>query len=567
VESGCEEPLDCEAPPDVKLIQLRGPEAEQTMRELCERYPRGVTGALFVEETGLKALELPCLCSLSGSLLIRDNPKLVELGGLAHIEHLEGSLTIVDNPALRTLVGLPKRATLDPAYPTSLEIRNNDALRDLTGLPIFTDAPGPVTITNNDALERLTGLPPSLPHVGGLAIAGNPALVSLAELPRDLATVDGTLRISVSQGDASELPRTLTRVGKHLHLNGFRSFQEFPPIAEVGEDLSILGNAVTDLTGFPDGLVVGGGLTIANNPLLDDLAGLPRDLTVGGSLKIEWNDGLVDLSGLPDGLQIGVDEQTGISIAIDGNDQLERLTGLPESLTAVPGTVLLRDNPRLRDLGGLFDHLRAVGGELMVVGNQDLRDLGGIPEGTTLGVGIFGHTLRVEGNERLERLTGLPQSLTWLPGTLSVVDNPALVDLTGLEGIEGIDGDLLIGRRTSDDLGNPYDWSFVPAGNLGLQSLAGLSGLTEVGGILGVTCNPGLVDLASLGQLASVGYLLLLDNPELAGLGELGGPGGALHSVGSYQIRCSPKLDPAAAAAVLAEVAESVPTSIELMCE
>lgn len=560
---------DCQSPVDLKLIRLRGPDAEQTMTELCVMYPDGIEGGLFVEETRLKTLDLPCLCALSGSLIIRDNPELVDLEGLAHVDRLDGSLWILENPALTSLVGLPTRATLSDLQGTSLEIRDNDALVDLNGLPEFSDSPGRLLILDNDALIRLHGLPASLPRAGALQIAANPALLDLSGLPPDLRIVDGDLSVSMSQsrGYARELPRTLTSVGNNLRLAGFTSLAEFPPgLVAVGGDLQIENNpSLVSLTGLPEGLAVAGSLSITSNPTLTDLSGLPGVLEIGGRLTLGNNDGLVDLSGLPDEFRVGIDEQNGVSLAIENNPGLEHLSGLPMALTAVPGSVEIRGNPKLRDLTGLFDSLRSIGGELVIADNPGLLDLTGFAEGTTLGIGVFGPSLRIEGNARLERLVGLPASLTTLAGGLSLVDNPALVDLTGLEALRQVQGDLLIGRRLRNDLGNPCDWSLVPAGNAGLQSLAGLAALSDVGGAFAIACHPNLVDLASLSQLTTVAEaLLLLDNPALV---QLGGLGDALETVGAYQVRCSPDLDPDAAAAVIAGVTQTIPTSIELTCD
>jgi len=528
-------------------------------------------GALFIEETSLEEIEIPCLCKITGPLIIDNNPRLRSLKGLSRVERVEGYITIRENPLLETLVGLPSHASFATDETQSLTIRANGALESLVGLPSFDSMPGHLEIIGNDSLVSLEGLPPSLTHALAVRIYANDVLDDLSALPGDLAVVEEELFIwlKVTQDDAGALPRGLRQVGS-LRLGGFGSFIGMPEELEgVGGDMELLWNPkLQNLDGLGGITSVEGRLRIADNPDLADLRGLAEGLVVAGGFFIESNNSLYDLSGLPDGLHIGHSQETGESLHIADNPSLTSLGGLPPSVTSVLGDITISGNPALTDLSGLFDNLSSIGGALDIVRNDGLTSLEGPGETLTLGAGSLNSSLRVEGNAALESLQGLPKSMISVPGSISVVDNDLLLDLSGLESIEMIGGDLLIGRRYTTHLSDPCNWSGSPAGNMSLQSLSGLEGLASVGGTLAVACNPSLSEVGGLGSLATVGeHLLILSNPELSSLADLGGTGGALISLGaSYQVLCSPMLNFEVVIDVIAEVAEEVSTVISLSC-
>ncbi|MCB9706376.1 MAG: hypothetical protein H6711_31310 [Myxococcales bacterium] len=573
IASACSDPptRDCTAPTEISLIQLRGPEAEARMRSVCEDNPGGVRSGLFIEETNLREVDLPCLCAVTGFLLVQENPELTSLEGLGGVEELDAVILISDNPKLESLAGLPPTVTLGEYQGRSVEIARNHALRDLLGLPAFASAPGSISVFDNNGLLSLAGLPSELVEVGGLLILGNDQLSDLSALPAALTTIKGTFHLAMNgpHADAWELPRALVRVDGDLWLGGFNSFAGMPEgLSAVGGDLSLQLNFAGDLEGLGVIVEVGGNLMIAHNSALTELTGLADGLTLGGGVRVSDNDALVDLAGLPADLRVGVDEQSGTSLIVDDNASLASLAGLPASLTALPGGVQVWKNPALVDLSGLFDDLVVIGGGLSLIENAGIRDLSGMETLTALGTGLGGESLYLEGNEALQSLSGFPAGLTELPGSVAIVTSPELSDLTGLDAVESVGGDLLIGRGRASDLGDPCSWYGSPGGNAGLTSLKGLDALESVQGTLGIACNESLGEIGGLASLHTVGGAIrLIENRALADLTGLGGVGGALTDVGGHlQVFCSPGLELQAVFDVIAEVVGDVAIFVDLAC-
>ncbi|PCC75466.1 hypothetical protein SAMN02745121_00005 [Nannocystis exedens] len=553
--SACEPAFDCQAPVAAGALELSGDGAGATMNSFCSAYTLGVeVDALIVHDTRIQHLQLPCLCGVTQSVEITDNPDLVDLSGLGRVRAIGGGLVVARNPGLETLTGLPADAALGVAVDeSSIVIEDNDALVDLAGLPDGgTELRGDLEIVGNERLASLTALPPRLTRVRGLRVAGNPALDSLAGLPAGLTAIgDGGLVLAENHGlrDLTGLP---------------------PGLARVDGPLEIRANeALEQLTGVPAALVaVGGNLEISSNPALRDLSGLPEGLQVAGLLEIRDDDRLVDLSGLPPGLQLGVDSESGDSLRVLGNAGLLDLTGLPADITALAGSVRIVGNPDLVDLSGLFGHLHKLGGSLEIGENHALLDLAGLPDDLQLGVDRQGLSFVVAANQGLERLTGYPAGLAALPGGLSVVQNNRLHDLTGLEALRHVVGDLVVGHRRVRDLDLACTGADTPGGNGNLEALTGLSALERVDGTLAIACNPVLAALDAFAALHSVeGSLVLQENPALADLTGLGGPDGALTRVGGiFEVHCSPQLDLEAVVAVLDHVEEPVPALLDLAC-
>ncbi|MDC0720180.1 hypothetical protein [Nannocystis bainbridge] len=552
--TACEPAFDCQAPVDADALELSGEGAGATMSSFCSAYTLGVeVDALIIHNTRIQRLQLPCLCGVTESLEITDNPELVDLSGLGRVRAIGGGLIVARNPKLESLTGLPVDAALGVSIDeSSIVIEDNDALVDLAGLPDGGgELRGDLQIVGNERLASLSALPPGLMRVRGLRVAGNPALDDLGGLPRGLTSIgDGGLVLAENHGlrDLAGLP---------------------PGLASIDGPLVIHGNlALEQLAGVPAALVVVGALEISASPLLRDLSGLSEGLQVAGLLEIRDDDGLVDLSGLPAGLQLGLDPETGDSLRVQDNDALVDLAGLPADITALAGSARIVANPDLVDLAGLFGHVRKIGGSLEIGENHALVDLTGLPDDLQLGVDRLGLSFIIAGNQGLERLTGYPAGLAALPGGLAVLQNHGLPDLTGLELLRHVVGDLILGRRRIAELELPCTDPEALGGNEGMQTLSGLSALERVDGNLAIACNPALVALDAFASLQSTGgSLTLRQNPALADITGLGGAAGSLTHVGGvYELECSPLVDPEAAVAVLDKVDAPVPTVLDLAC-
>ena len=547
--AGCEaEQLDCQDARTIGSLRLRDDGAGVTPP--CQEGVSGlhVDGNLWVEGTSLERLDLSCICSVS-SLIVTDNPRLLNLSGLESVRKIRGGLRIVNNESLAMLPTLSEHASIGEFDGYSIFVDNNDSLLSLAGLPkgvqrlggsvhiannrnletldgfplSNVDIAGGVRIESNDSLRSLAGLPPSVRTLEYLIISGNPRLEGLEGLPSSLEQVKGALWV--------------TRNPSLLHLSGVP-----PSLSSVGEVYIQSNDSLVDLSGFSENFEIRTQLTISHNNALQNLGGLPEALSIG---KSEWD---------------------GVSLRVLRNDNMSSLSGLPSSLQSVPGGVVVSRMP-VESLEGLFEHLREVQG-LELVDNPRLRDLSGIPDGTRLGRGTLGWSLFLVNNDSMETLSGFPSSLSEVPGGVSIVDNDLLVDLTGMEGVLSIDGDLYIGKRYPSNIADPCDWSIQRGGNLNLHSLKGLSSIVKVSGSLVIACNESLLSLDAFENLREVnGSLLLLDNEGLADLAGLGGASGTLQTVdGTYGVRCSPQLDLEAVQAVTSGVIPQPVTSFELGC-
>lgn len=130
------------------------------------------------------------LTSITGSLIIRNNPALVNLGGLENLAAIGGYLSIVFNDALTNLDGLANLSTIG----WWLDIEQNNSLVNLDGLASIYTIGANLTITSNPALTNLNGLA-NLSVLGGyLTITFNDTLTNLDGLA-NLLTIGESLNI------------------------------------------------------------------------------------------------------------------------------------------------------------------------------------------------------------------------------------------------------------------------------------------------------------------------------------------------------------------------------------
>jgi hypothetical protein len=189
------------AEPAGEAVVLEGPvriSSSAEMEALAVHASFRIEGELIVEFTQLPDLRgLAGLKPLSGSLIIRNNPRLESLAGLDGLRELTGDLRLENNPHLADLSGLaglgnvagnvivvdcPALASV--AGLSSLEVVTGDlelsalAVKAIE-LPALLRVGGSLQITNNSRLASLDGLS-SLEAVGVLggtvAIRDNPAL-------------------------------------------------------------------------------------------------------------------------------------------------------------------------------------------------------------------------------------------------------------------------------------------------------------------------------------------------------------------------------------------------------
>jgi hypothetical protein len=145
-----------------------------------------IDGNLYIEgdDTITSLDDLGCLRVLRGELLIRNNPRLQSLAGLARLEHLEST----------------------QAAAGTLSIVENAALSDLT-LPALTSVAHRIHICGNPSLSELRPIS-KLTHARQISIIYNPALSNQAA--QNFAagvSVNAPTKIGANGGQGTPLPQ------------------------------------------------------------------------------------------------------------------------------------------------------------------------------------------------------------------------------------------------------------------------------------------------------------------------------------------------------------------------
>ena len=200
--------------------------------------------------------------------------------------------------------------------------------------------------------------------------------------------------------------------------------------------------------------VITGTLTIAS-PTLAAFS-LPLLQKIEGSLSIHANELLTDLVGLEKLYYVGM------NVKITDNTSLVSLDGL-ERIGRIPGELYIMDNPNLTNIEGLRFLVNVEGRLLKISENMALQNIHGLESLTSVG-----GALSIWGNPLITNLDALENLLSIGAGdhnakNLEINYNTGLVNIDGLQNITQVFGNLQI-------VGNPI-----------LESLAGVTGLTEVG--------------------------------------------------------------------------------------
>lgn len=234
------------------------------------------------------------LCVLGDLNVVARRPD--ELTVLAQVEAVEGSIVIHDNPAL---VELP----LGPALTrvgASLSISANPALTTVRGFPALTQLGEALYVAENPALVELR-FADGVSTVGEVFLALNPRLTMLEGLAT-LESVDGDLLLAYN--DALEdvpLP-ALREVHGSLRLEGNASLRSvtMPALRTIGENWDIVNEDARDSLSDFASLEHVGWATIEGNSSIKMIE-WPASLEVIRMLSIVANDGLEELTGAASG--------------------------------------------------------------------------------------------------------------------------------------------------------------------------------------------------------------------------------------------------------------------------
>jgi hypothetical protein len=330
------------------------------------------------------------------------------------------------------------------------------------------------------AIEEMQDM--SGPRGNGLYIGNNSQLLNTAGLA-SLSLVAGGLTIE-------ENPKLTSTggVGNNLHSVGVNSDGESivitnnPALIDVGEWDLWKGE-------------VSGGLTVEDNLVLAHLNGMSGLKSVGGGITIRFNPVLSDISGLENLNSVGKD--------VSGN------------------SVIVVENNNLKDLRGLRGLQGMLQGAVHVANNKALLSLDGLQQVLGIGKDENGVSLNITNNALLTSLEALEGLSGRLDGSVTVMLNPSLRVLAGLQAISEIG---------ADEEGN----SLSIVTNTLLNSMLGFSGLKSVDGAVAVTGNDGLPTLEGLaptsinGKNTGGSSLDISNNNMLASVRSLGSLTGAL---------------------------------------
>ncbi len=180
----------------------------QGSREAARFYAcESIAGDLTIRGTELTDLsDFARVRSISGRLVIDDNPKLGGVDGLARLESVR-SVEITNNPELQSLRGLERVERLE-----RLVLRKNGLFRTqgLEGL----HAVGDLVIERNPRLLSLGGLS-HVSRARSLTIRNNPRLAAWFGLLPELASVDDAVAVEGNLGfSRSDVEHLASQAGK-----------------------------------------------------------------------------------------------------------------------------------------------------------------------------------------------------------------------------------------------------------------------------------------------------------------------------------------------------------------
>ena len=212
-------------------------------------------------------------------------------------------------------------------------------------------------------------------------------------------------------------------------------------VSKLSGDLLVFENwKLTDISGLEKLAEVDGNVSIESNGVAN-ISGLSRMTYVGGSLQISSNNLLSNISGLSELTKVDGD------MIIKRNDKLVNIC--LKSLTQVDGKFLVKQNQKLIGLGNKLEMV----GSLEISENEALSSLDWLQDLSSIGGDV-----KIHENPQLQTLNGLQNILSYVNGSLSIVNNEHLEDLKALENVNHVSRDLVIqysgGRVLSNCLNN-----------------------------------------------------------------------------------------------------------------
>ncbi|MFD1629407.1 leucine-rich repeat protein [Pseudopedobacter beijingensis] len=489
------------------------------------------------------------ITTLTGYLLIRNNPYLTNVNGLSALTSIGGYLLIQNNNALTDVNGLSALTSIG----RYLSFHNNSALTNLNGLNNLTSIPQYLNLFDNPLLTNIAGLS-SITTIGGSVVINNTGITNLNGL------------------------QSLTSIGQHLDIRNnpmLTNLDALSSLSSINGYLALISNPLlTGISGLqnvnPSGIGRGYGLYIENNSQLS-VCNLPNFCTYlagSGARTINGNKTTcLNVSAVqatctcPTGnwtfnTQAQIDEFGALygyctditlgSVVIGyfsggSTSDITDLTPL-QNITGTTGYLYIRNNPNLTNVNGL-SALQSIGGSLYIWNNPALTDVNGLSALTSIGGFLY-----IKENNALTNVNGL-SALTSIGGYLTIQNNPALTDVNGLSALTSIGGFLDIYNNNALTNVNGLSALQSIGGSLyflqnnALTNVNGLSALTGIGGYLNIESNPALTNVNGLSALTSIGgSLRILSNAVLTDISGLANINPATITGNGLQITDNPQL-------------------------
>ena len=347
-----------------------------------------------------------CGIHVYGDLVIQSTDA-TDLAALSCVDFVDGGVTISDNAYLTDLSGLNGLWDIGPDF-TEWE-----GWRGRSGAGL--------EISDNPALEVIDGFESLTRLANTLFIENNASLKRIAGFPLLNATIT-----------SYELQHVRIAYNPELEvIDGFESLELLGYIDE--SSLVVTDNdSLTAISGF-GALGELEELIIAGNDSLTDLSGLGalEELQV---LEISHNSSLSDIS-------MFNDIESAYTVTLSDNASLQDISGM-NRINADGGNLwelTIKDAPALTRISGLsgLGAGQLETADVSLSGCTSLGDLDFLTGVTALG------SLQLVGEHALTDLSGL-EGLTTLEYDLDLEDNDGLVDVSALYGLESVGRDVTI---------------------------------------------------------------------------------------------------------------------------
>ena len=373
------------------------------------------------------------LATISGGLLIQNNPLLVNLNGFPLLTKV-GDLSVLNNSRLQNIDGLSALSLINGHVAVQdnsrlqnidgisaltrigrgVDIWNNDNLQTICNFSALTSIGKSLYIWNNNILETIGNFPALKSIRGDVRIIGNDALETIGDFSA-LTSIGGYVYIQSndnlqSLGDLS----TLKSIGRYLSIGNtnLQSLGDFSALTSIGEYILIGNNDSLETLGNFSALTsIRGYLRIYVNPTLETIGNFSALTSIEGYLSIDRSTNLQSLDGF------SALKSVGGYLSINRSINLQSLDGL-SALKSIGGYLSIESNRNLQSFSG-FSALTSIGGYLRINSNGALKTIDGFSALTSIG-----EHLNIKNNTNL-------QSLGIFPVLTSIGRGTAVVPLEG----------------------------------------------------------------------------------------------------------------------------------------